>query len=324
MFRAIQILSGIVAATMLSGCVAAVLPALAVGAMAQSQFRGSKDTEAPVGPVSAPIAALVAAPAAAPEARAMAAEAAAATAMQAPPPVYAAAATVSAALPLPIDVEQRATSTATALPVDLLGLPPEHAAFVTHVIRRSALVAEGAPVSSLVVANGLTVREIQYVRCGTQVPAVLVDLDISEVGPPDVQSGMVADPAMVAALSAIRAQGVTVLWVTDHGASASATISTLLRMSGLDPDGEDVVLAAASVTDRKQLRRFVAASRYCILAVTGDRRSDADEAYDYLRDPNTPLVIDANWGSGWYILPPPLHAASMAPPAEASENALEP
>ena len=322
MVRAVKIVSGMAMAAMLSGCVAAVLPVLAAGAMTTSQLRGPKTREAPI----------AAAPVAAPEVRTLIAEAAAAVAatpMQAPPPLtYVAAATTAAAataLPLPVEIAERAPpAIAAALPADMLGMPPEHAAFVAHVIRRSALVAEGAPVSSLVVANGLTVREIQYVRCGTQDPAVLVDLDSSDTGPPDVDAGLVADPAMVAALAAIRAQGVTILWVTDHRAGAAATISAGLRASGLDPDGTDVVLTAASAADRKQLRRFSAASRYCILAVTGDRRSDADEAYDYLRDPNTPLVIDANWGSGWYILPPPLHAPMVATEAQEDGNALEP
>ena len=318
MVRAVKIVSGMAMAAMLSGCVAAVLPVLAAGAMTTSQLRGPKTREAPI----------AAAPVAAPEVRTLIAEAAAAVAatpMQAPPPLtYVAAATTAAAataLPLPVEIAERAPpAIAAALPADMLGMPPEHAAFVAHVIRRSALVAEGAPVSSLVVANGLTVREIQYVRCRSQVPAVLVDLDDSTGA--QGNGAPVADPAMVAALRAVRAEGVTVLWVTDQNASAASAISDGLRMNGLDPDGEDIVLAAANAADRKQLRRFSAASRYCILAVTGDRRSDADEAYDYLRDPNTPLAIDANWGSGWYILPPPMRSPSSQP--QEVSNALEP
>ena len=105
-------------------------------------------------------------------------------------------------------------------------------------------------------------------------------------------------------VTAIRAAEVGILWVTDQPDSAAAALRIALEPVGFSP--ADAIASRTGPADRKHLIRQRWAQTHCILAVVGDTRSDADEAYDYLRSPDLTLPIDANWGSGWFLLPPPI------------------
>ncbi len=295
---------GLALTLVLSGCVAAVLPALAVGVM----VRGNSDQV--VATTAADDAAQMVPPPPQPQPQPQPLREPifpVTTALIPPPPVL--AATPSAAEP--------------ALVATRFQFDPTYGAFVSHVEGWARLVAEGAPVASLVVANGLLVRQPEYVRCSNQRPAVVIDLDD---GAPDAQTARspadaaAADPQLVAAIDAVRTFGVDVLWITDQASDSRTAIAERLRSSGLDQVGSDAILTSGGAGDRKQLRRFRAAQSHCIIAVVGDRRSDADEAYDYLRDPTTPLVIDANWNAGWFILPAPLRQLAAATPNQEDGN----
>lgn len=276
MRKAIMILSSVGTAALLSGCVAAVLPVLAAGTMLRGEAgKNAAEAAAPTPPVPTP-----------PQMTPMPA---------APRADYAS----------PIAAT---TPTLTALPANYQGL-------VDHVRTRTALAAQGAPVTSLVLENALTLREPAYVDCGNRTPAVLVDLDDATSGPVTAMTAQPGESAaaapaanadIVAALRQLRAAGTRIVWITELPDSAATTIGGWLHRTGLDPESNDTLYAAAPGLERKQLLRRRAAEQFCIIAVVGDRKSDAEEAYDYLRNPDAPLVIDANWGSGWFLLPAPL------------------
>lgn len=275
--RRLLLLAGCTGAgAMLSGCVAAVLPALAAGTIVGQQMNKSE-----VAPIPPP------------------------PPVPMPPPATAMPDTPRAdyASPISTGVQPGAA------------LPDNYAALVEHVRTRAALAAQGAPVTSLVLDNALTLREPSYVDCGTRPPAVLVDLDDATAG---AVSALTAQPGesaegtptanadMVTALRQIRATSSRIVWITDLPDSAATVIGGWLHRTGLDGDSNDTLYARAPGLERKQILRRRAAEQFCIIAVVGDKRSDAEEAYDYLRDPTTPLMVDANWGSGWFLLPPPL------------------
>ncbi|MEK6541000.1 MAG: hypothetical protein AABZ45_02650 [Pseudomonadota bacterium] len=276
MRKALLIMGSVGTAALLSGCVAAVLPVLAAGTMLRGEAgKNAAEAAAPTPPVPTP-----------PQMTPMPA---------APRADYAS----------PIAAT---TPTLTALPANYQGL-------VDHVRTRTALAAQGAPVTSLVLENALTLREPAYVDCGNRTPAVLVDLDDATSGPVTAMTAQPGESAaaapaanadIVAALRQLRAAGTRIVWITELPDSAATTIGGWLHRTGLDPESNDTLYAAAPGLERKQLLRRRAAEQFCIIAVVGDRKSDAEEAYDYLRNPDAPLVIDANWGSGWFLLPAPL------------------
>lgn len=186
-------------------------------------------------------------------------------------------------------------------------LPPEFAELIDHVRQRATLWREGAPIYSLVLDDRQTVLNPVALGCERRRPVIIVDLDTAGAEParlPDI--AWAATPGWVAALDALRRAEVGIVWVTDHQAHETAAVMQLLAATRLDPLGSDRLMTLRPGADRKQILRREVAQSSCVLAVVGDKRGDADEAYDYLRSPDAVLPIDINWGAGWFLLPAPL------------------
>ncbi len=189
-------------------------------------------------------------------------------------------------------------ATADPLPTNNLStatLPDNFAALVAHVEQRAALWREGAPINSLVLDSRQTVLNPVAIGCTRREPLVVFDADPA--------AAPVNDTATQAAwretLASIRASGVGILWVTERFENETAALRPALP--GAEP--ADAIAGRNGPDDRKQAIRQRWAATHCILAVVGDVRADADEAYAYLRDPATPLPIDSHWGAGWFLLP---------------------
>lgn len=182
-------------------------------------------------------------------------------------------------------------------------LPPEFAALVNHVRQRATLWREGAPINSLVLDDRQTVLNPVAIGCARREPLVIIDADPA----PNADPGAIATAlSWQQVLAATRAEGVGILWVTDRPETDTATLRRALATAGLA--NSDIIAGRRDAADRKQLIRQRWAASHCILAVVGDTRSDADEAYAYLRNAETALPIDTNWGAGWFLLPSPLGA----------------
>ncbi len=260
---------------LLTGCVAAVLPVVAAGTIARQGVVGNDAEAAPASTPASPISAQVA-PAPTP----------------APAPETAPETAPEAAQP-PAVIAPLAEAPATNPPAN-----SDSAAIIAHVRSRAALVTGGAPVLSLVLADPLSLAEPAYAPCGERPAAVIFDADRDSAVPGDL-----ADLRQLTA--AIRAANVTIFWVSERGESAAATIGDALAAAAIDPDHTDSIVTTRPGFERKQLLRHAIAQSHCVLALVGDTRADADEAYAYLRDPDSPLAIDANWGNGWFLLPLP-------------------
>jgi len=140
---------------------------------------------------------------------------------------------------------------------------------------------------------------------------VVIDLDNGST-PFDPEHLPRASDTVAAGLAKLRNSGIVVLWISDLAASRAAEVSQALRTSGLDPMGEDQLLLIRSPMDRKQLLRDDANEDVCVVAVAGDRRSDFDELFDYLRHPEQALGLDAMLDKGWFIVPPLEGVATLA------------
>jgi hypothetical protein len=182
-------------------------------------------------------------------------------------------------------------------------------ALVEHVERRAQLWREGAPINSLVLDERQTVLSPVAIGCERRPPVVIVDLDNAD-GPtpltPPAAGAVRTNDGWIAALAAIRTAEVAVVWVTGRPAKEAGAIKLLLDMAGLDKAGTARLVTSEAGWTRKQALRRGIAVESCVLAVVGDKRGDADEAYDYLRSPDIKLPIDRFWGEGWFLLPPPL------------------
>lgn len=141
-------------------------------------------------------------------------------------------------------------------------------------------------------------------QCGGLQPAVMIDLDPG-LGLFD-PARSTAEPGLAAALSALRAAGVTVLWSSALQVERAEEVHAALSRAGLDPQRTDRLLLLKGAGDRKQARRLSAARNWCVVAMAGDRRGDFDEAFDYLKDPDAVIPADKLFGDGWFLAPAPI------------------
>jgi hypothetical protein len=177
--------------------------------------------------------------------------------------------------------------------------------FIDHALEQGAALAKAErPQSALIVADGLFAAPNRR-SCTTRHPAVIVDLDKAQAA---FSPGPGAGPpaGLAAGLARLREAGVVVLWLSQLPAARVGEVAAALRASGLDPQGKDQFLLIRGGEDRKQVLREQANQDVCIVAVAGDQRSDFDELFDYLRDPDGAAGLDAMLGDGWFLVPPPL------------------
>jgi hypothetical protein len=273
-----QLCAALVLAPLLSGCVAAAIavPAMTVaGVITRKPARPMLEAPAPAEP---------AAPELVPELAAV----------------------------LPESGARAELTSLTELPpptrADLAGDPWRD--FATYALDRGAELS-GSPrrtepvKSALLAPEGSASLAARRRTCGNTQPAVVIDLDH---GPTafSPQSAGPPTPGLIEALARLREAGVVVLWMSGADANLVAEVGEALRRTGLDPAGRDPLLLTLGEDDRKQTLREEANEDLCIVAIAGDQRTDFDELFDYLRNPDAAAGFESLIGSGWFVTPAPL------------------
>jgi hypothetical protein len=181
------------------------------------------------------------------------------------------------------------------------------AAFI-HFALTAAQPKPGQPFRSALIDPATLTSRPTRANCGSQSPAVLIDLDPGKAAF-DLNDPPAAAPGLAEQLASLRAAGLTILWQASLPADTSERLYITLAAVGLDPDRTDRLLLIRKADERKQARRQDAARDWCILAMAGDSKGDFEEAFDYLRDPNGILAtaLSANLGDGWFVTPQPIH-----------------
>lgn len=334
MRRAIAMAALAFGAPLLSGCVAAALPALAAGAMVRSQSDGKDHegkahvTPAPTivaaTPAPEPAAASFAAPvretiilppppAGAPQPAPVIAmvptqpraPAPAARPVQGPPAPERVTAVPEPAPEVPAAAPSRTMTVMAGAPFD-----GGFSDFLSFAQRQMQRRAEGENPTSVVLVRNFSLDRPEYVACGDRPLAVLIDLDDAVLGSEpvigDAPTGWQGSAGLSSGLDRLRTAGVAILWMTDAPFYQLDEIRTRLRETGLDTEGRDPVYAQRGNSDRKQLRRLDAAAAWCIVAAAGDRQADLDEVYDYLIRPEAAVQLDRLWDQGWFMTPAPI------------------
>lgn len=205
--------------------------------------------------------------------------------------------------------------------IEAMGGPSRYAELARFALDRQARRTGGEALTSVVTVDGFDIARPAFIPCGTLPPAVVIDLDDANAGlDPALGERLTADrlraePGLAAELARLRAAGIAVLWLSDQGFEVDQAVYANLQASGLDAAGRDPLYAQMVPDDRKQGRRQEIASRYCVLAIAGDKRADAEEAYDYLVRPELAAPLESLWGNGWFILPLPLRTVTAEPAA---------
>ncbi|MEO9468373.1 hypothetical protein [Parasphingorhabdus sp.] len=182
--------------------------------------------------------------------------------------------------------------------------------FANYALSQAAKLEAGEGLKSSVLVPRVAIEKPQTVSCAGKPLAVLIDLDDKSEKQWLTADTLYWQQGLPEAVSALRAAKVSVIWLSDQPATASDRIAQILSEAGLSaPEADDFLFLDRGNDDRKQARRWDAARAYCIVASAGDSRSDFDELYDYLRNPDGAITLEYMFGAGWFVAPTPLVAS---------------
>lgn len=295
----------LLAGTSLSGCVAAVIPAIAGSTVVGSRVMDDGNEAAPASapsptpppapapatppPVSAPTPTPAPTPAPAPKVEAL-------------PPAQSPAPAARPAAPPPA----AALAPLAAYPDPARPLAPgqaNFARFVRYAQASARQAAGGADLPSAILSDPVALDGKRR-RCsvGEQLVAV-IDLDPagSVFAPPTTPVPL---PGLALGLAVMREAGVEIAWLSDLSTDQSGAVRTALEQSGLDPRGQDIISLRRDEGDAKDQRRANLAGIACIVAIAGDERPDFDTRFKYLKNPEAGAEIEALVGDGWFLIEP--------------------
>lgn len=183
---------------------------------------------------------------------------------------------------------------------------PMLADFIRYAGEQAFVASEsGMPQPSAVLSDpGALDGDRRQCRVSVNRPAsVLIDIDPG-AEPFDPETVGLASPDLALSLKVLRLEGVEIAWISSNSAARADVIRKALSDSGLDPQGEDQLLLLRYPGDRKQTRRKQLALETCLLAIAGDQRSDFDELYDFLNNPDAALELNRLMNNGWFLITP--------------------
>jgi hypothetical protein len=306
-----------VAGTALPGCVAVAIPALAGSAMVGNEVipRGEAAEAAPA--AAAPAAEL-----AEPATSVPPAVPAPAQESDAPGPPSAAPLPATPPAPAPLQSALLQSAPVRSVPapapalVSLVAIPAypdpampigeEHvgfARFVRYGLASAQGASESADLLSAILSDPVALDGRRR-RCGPgEQQVALIDLDPAGglFAPPDAPAPR---PGLALGLSLLREAGVEIAWISDLPTIQSGPLRSAIERSGLDPRGQDIVSLRRDETDTKQKRRDSLAGIACIVAIAGDERTDFDERFKYLRNPEAGAPLEPLIGDGWFLIAP--------------------
>jgi hypothetical protein len=194
----------------------------------------------------------------------------------------------------------------SAYPDPARPLAPEQAnfgRFVRFVETSARQAAGGADLPSAVLADPVALDGKRR-RCapGEQLIAVI---DLDPAGGMFVPPASPArEPGIALGFAVLRAAGVEIAWLSDLSTNQSGAVRTALEQSGLDPRGQDIISLRRDGGESKQARKDNLAGIACIVAIAGDERSDFDDRYRYLRNPEAGAGLEPLIGDGWFLISP--------------------
>jgi hypothetical protein len=188
-----------------------------------------------------------------------------------------------------------------------------YANFAAYALKQSARLAEGEGVRSVVLVPRVDIFNPETMDCEHKPLAVVIDLD-DVTGRDWIKAEtLYRQNGLIEVLNSLRAAEISVIWLSEQPAAASALISAILNEAGFtQTESDDFLFLDRGAEDRKQVRRWDAARNYCIVAMAGDDRADFDELYDYLRDPDGAITLNNMFNNGWFLTPPPFVEATEA------------
>ncbi len=227
----------------------------------------------------------------------------------------------SAANNVPDVVELPSLETDTAAPEELpaeqtqttldrlntSGITNAYLPFARYAIQAAIKRNSGASIASAVLVDKVSLSNPATISCEGKPLLAILDLDIAPGTPAELEVEKQSGFATI--LDAVRDSGIRIAWLADASETELQPVLDLLK-SDDDPvmDGDDLQLFGHSSGYRKQERRWQLARDHCVVAIAGDQRADFDELYQYLKDQDYAIRLEAYIGRRWFELPHPVAA----------------
>jgi hypothetical protein len=179
--------------------------------------------------------------------------------------------------------------------------------FARHALAEAARRERAGAIRSAVLVPRVSLIDPESMACDAKPLAAIIDLDVAPGTPAEMEVD--AQSGFAFLLDSMRAADIRIAWLAEANEMHLQPITNLLR-EGEEPvmRDEDIMLIGLPGKASKQERRQQLARDHCILAIAGDRRGDFDELYDYLRDPEYAIRLEAYMDRGWFLLPHPVTA----------------
>ncbi|MBK8374074.1 hypothetical protein [Sphingorhabdus sp.] len=197
--------------------------------------------------------------------------------------------------------------------IDASGIKHPYLPMARFALEQAQRRTEGQPIRSALLVERVSLSNPQTIDCADRPFAVVIDLD-----PATLANDGASEPGFAETLGLLREAGVAIAWIGDQRGPATAEALARLR-AGDTPvlDDRDVRLLVQPGGMRKQELRWNLARTYCVVAIAGDTKSDFDELFDYLRDPDYAIRLDMFMDKGWFRVPDPV--AALGPDNTSSE-----
>lgn len=214
------------------------------------------------------------------------------------------------------------------------------------VLAQQAARGQGRAVEGAVLAPDGTPEAPRWVPCGAKPSAVVLDIDETSIlntganydsarrGDPPFDptrwSAWEKDgtrfveplPGAPDALRAIRAAGVTPIFISNRSRSYADQASAALAISGLGraTHGQTLFLQGdVAPGSGKDPRRARVAATWCVLAMAGDQLGDFSDTFNdkalsvpARRQRAQAPGVAAKWGGGWFLMPNPVYGPGVA------------
>lgn len=193
--------------------------------------------------------------------------------------------------------------------LNALGSNHPYLPLARYVLEQLQRQAAGQQVRGAVLVERVSLIEPKAIDCGTKAPAILIDLDAA---PGDTI--IEGEPSGFGPLlQLLRDAGVAVAWISERTPAMLEEDVAALRRGPIPAFRDDDIQLPAWSGPAKQDRRLALAASHCVMAIAGDRRGDFDILFDYLRDPDYAIRLEAWMDRGWFLLPNPASVADAEP-----------
>ena len=190
------------------------------------------------------------------------------------------------------------------------GIQNAYVPFARYALDQAAKRERGETVRSAVLVEQVSLLHPETLPCGALPMAVLIDIDIAPGTPTEIE--IEPQNGFGPLLQILRESDIRVMWTGDMTANDAAPILDTLR-KGDDPAlRDDDVILLRDKHARKQEQKWQLARSNCVVAIAGDRKTDFDELYSYLRDPDYAIRLESFMGRGWFDVLHPAAAVDSA------------